>query len=132
MNRAAEKPGQTAIGLVVVAWFVTSVYYFYQYMIRSAPAVMVPEMSAGLGLTAAGVASLLGLFYYAYAPFSLVAGVALDQIGPRRVVPIGCATLAIGVLLFSTGDPTLASIGRFVQGAGGVFALIGAVYLATT
>jgi MFS family permease len=132
MNRAADKPGQTAIGLVVVAWFVTSVYYFYQYMIRSAPAVMVPEMSAGLGLTAAGLASVIGLFYYAYAPFSLVAGVALDQIGPRRVVPIGCATLAIGALLFSTGDPTLASVGRFVQGAGGVFALIGAVYLATT
>ena len=132
MNRAPAKPGQTAIGLVVVAWFVTSVYYFYQYMIRSAPAVMVPEMSAGLGLTAAGVAGVIGLFYYAYAPFSLVAGVALDQIGPRRVVPIGAATLAIGALLFSTGDPTLASIGRLVQGAGGVFALIGAVYLATT
>jgi MFS family permease len=132
MNRAAGSPGQAAVGMVLVAWFVTSVYYFYQYMIRSAPAVMVPEMSAGLGLTAAGVASLVGLFYYAYAPFSLVAGVALDQIGPRRVVPIGAATLAIGALLFSTGDPTLASIGRLVQGAGGVFALIGAVYLATT
>ncbi|HEY6817175.1 MAG TPA: MFS transporter [Croceibacterium sp.] len=117
--------------MVLVAWFVTSVYYFYQYMIRSAPAVMVPEMSTGLGLTAAGVAGVIGLFYYAYAPFSLVAGVAMDQLGPRRVVPIGCATLAIGALLFSTGDPTLAAVGRFVQGAGGVFALIGAVYLAT-
>jgi MFS family permease len=132
MNRTAEKPGQVAMGLVVVAWFVTSVYYFYQYMIRSAPAVMVPEMSAGLGLTAAGLAGVIGLFYYAYAPFSLVAGVAMDQLGPRRVVPLGAATLGIGALLFSTGDPTLASLGRFVQGAGGVFALIGAVYLATT
>src|SRR5687768_6877370 len=132
MNRAAETTGQAAVRLVLVAWFVTSIYYFYQYMIRSAPAVMVPEMSAGLGMTAAGVAGVIGLFYYAYAPFSLVAGVAMDQLGPRRVVPIGCATLAIGALLFSTGDPTLASVGRFVQGAGGVFALIGAVYLATT
>ena len=132
MNRASGSPGQTAVGMVLVAWFVTSVYYFYQYMIRSAPAVMVPEMSAGLGLTAAGLAGVIGLFYYAYAPFSLVAGVAMDQLGPRRVVPIGCATLAIGAILFSTGDPTLASVGRFVQGAGGVFALIGAVYLATT
>jgi MFS family permease len=131
MNRAGGTTGQTAAGLVLVAWFVTSLYYFYQYMIRSAPAVMVPEISAGLGLTAAGVAGVVGLFYYAYAPFSLVAGVAMDQIGPRRVVPIGCATLAIGAILFSTGDPTLASLGRFVQGAGGVFALIGAVYLAT-
>jgi MFS family permease len=132
MNRAAGTTGQTAVGMVLVAWFVTSIYYFYQYMIRSAPAVMVPEMSAGLGLTAAGVAGVIGLFYYAYAPFSLVAGVAMDQLGPRRVVPLGAATLAIGALMFSTGDPTLASVGRFVQGAGGVFALIGAAYLAMT
>src|SRR6187551_1820829 len=110
----------TSMGAVAVAWFLTAVFYFYQYSMRSAPAVMVPELSAAFGLSAVGVASLLGLFYYAYAPFSLVAGVALDQIGPRRVVPIGCATLAIGALLFSTGDPTLASIGRLVQGAGGV------------
>jgi MFS family permease len=132
MNRAAGTAGQTTVGLVLVAWFVTSIYYFYQYMIRSAPAVMVPEMSAGLGMTAAGVAGVIGLFYYAYAPFSLVAGVAMDQLGPRRVVPVGAATLAVGALMFSSGDPTLASLGRFVQGAGGVFALIGAVYLATT
>jgi MFS family permease len=131
MNRAAATPGQTAIGLVVVAWFVTSVYYFYQYMLRSAPAVMVPDMAVGFGLTPVGVASLVGLFYYAYAPFSLVAGVAMDQIGPKRVVPIGAAAVAIGAIMFSSGDPTLASIGRLLQGAGGVFALIGAVFLAT-
>jgi MFS family permease len=40
--------------------------------------------------------------------------------------------MAIGAILFSTADPTLGSIGRFMQGAGGVFALIGAVYLITT
>ena len=131
MNRAAGTPGQTAIGLVVVAWFVTSVYYFYQYMLRSAPAVMVPDMAVGFGLTPVGVASLVGLFYYAYAPFSLVAGVAMDQIGPKRVVPVGAAAVAIGAIMFSSGDPTLASIGRLLQGAGGVFALIGAVFLAT-
>ncbi len=56
----------------------------------------------------------------------------MDQLGPRKVVPLGAATVAVGAILFSTGDPTLASIGRFMQGAGGVFALIGAVYLVTT
>jgi len=93
---------------------------------------MVPELSAAFGLSAVGVASLVGLFYYAYAPFSLVAGVALDQIGPKKVVPLGAASVAIGALMFSTADPTIGSIGRFMQGAGGVFALIGAVYLVTT
>jgi len=79
-----------------------------------------------------GVASLVGLFYYAYSPFSLVAGVAMDRIGPRRVIPIGAATVGVGALLFGSGSSDLASIGRLLQGAGGVFALIGAAYIATT
>ena len=118
--------------VVVVAWLVTAVYYFYQYVMRSAPAVMLPQLSTGLGLSAPAVASLLGLFYYGYSPFSLVAGVAMDQLGPRRVVPISAAVVGVGALLFATGDPTLAGVGRFLQGAGGVFALVGAAYIATT
>jgi len=124
--------GSTTGRVVMAAWLLTAVFYFYQYMMRSAPAVMVPELSEAFGLTAVGVASLVGLFYWAYAPFSLVAGVAMDQVGPRKVVPLGAATVAIGAILFSTGDPTVGSIGRFIQGAGGVFALIGAVYLVTS
>ena len=116
----------------VVAWLVTALYYFYQYTLRSAPAVMMPELSQAFGLTAMGVASMVGLFYYGYSPFSLVAGVAMDRLGARRVVPIGAGAVGIGALLFATGDQQLASIGRLLQGAGGVFALVGAVFIATT
>ena len=115
-----------------IAWLITAVYYFYQYTLRSAPSVMMPELAGAFGLTAMGVASLVGLFYYAYSPFSLVAGVAMDRIGPRRVIPIGAATVGVGALLFGSGSSDLASIGRLLQGAGGVFALIGAAYIATT
>jgi MFS family permease len=116
----------------VVAWLVTAVYYFYQYTLRSAPAVMMPQLSDAFGLTAMGVASLAGLFYYGYSPFSLVAGVAMDRLGARAVVPIGAAAVGVGALLFATGDSQLASVGRLLQGAGGVFALVGAVYIAST
>jgi MFS family permease len=108
------------------------VYYFYQYTLRSAPAVMMPELSQAFGLTATGVASLVGLFYYGYSPFSLVAGVAMDQLGPRKVVPLGAALVGLGALLFASGNTQVASVGRFIQGAGGVFALVGAAYIATT
>lgn len=115
----------------VIAWLVLAVYYFYQYSLRSAPSVMVPQLSSAFGLDALGVASLAGLFYYGYSPFSLVAGVALDRWGPRRVVPLGAAAVGIGALLFATGDGAAAGAGRLLQGAGGVFALVGAVYVAT-
>jgi len=123
---------KTGTRTATIAWLITAVYYFYQYTLRSAPAVMMPELSTAFGLTAAGVASLAGLFYFGYSPFSLVAGVAMDSLGPRRVVPIGAAVVGIGALLFATGNVALANVGRFLQGAGGVFALVGAAYIAMT
>jgi MFS family permease len=122
----------SAMRTAAVAWLVTAVYYFYQYTLRSAPAVMMPQLSEAFGLSAMGVASISGLFYYGYSPFSLVAGVALDRLGPRRVVPIGAAMVGIGALLFGSGSSEAASVGRLLQGAGGVFALVGAVYIATS
>jgi MFS family permease len=116
----------------VIAWLATAVYYFFQYMLRSAPGVMMPQLSEAFGVTTMGVASIAGLFYYGYSPFSLVAGVALDRLGARRVVPLGAAAVGIGALLFATGQTQIASFGRLLQGAGGVFALVGAVYIATT
>src|SRR6187399_2726769 len=116
----------------VVAWLVTAIYYFYQYSLRSAPAVMMPQLSEAFGLSAMGMASMAGLFYYGYSPFSLVAGAAMDRLGPRRVVPIGAAAVGVGALLFASGSREAASVGRLLQGAGGVFALVGAAYIATT
>jgi MFS family permease len=117
---------------VVTAWLITATYYFYQYTLRSAPAVMMPQLSEAFGLSVMGMASLVGLFYYGYSPFSLVAGAAMDRLGPRRVVPLGAAIVGVGALLFASGSAEAASIGRFLQGAGGVFALVGAAYIATT
>jgi MFS family permease len=118
-------------GAAGFAWLLAAVYYFYQYALRSAPAVMMPQLSDAFHLEALGVASLAGLFYYGYSPFSLVAGVALDRLGPRTVIPVGALLAGSGALLFGTGNLAAANIGRFLQGAGGVFALVGAVYIAT-
>jgi len=117
--------------MVVVVWILTAIFYFYQYAMRSAPAVMMPQLSAAFEVSALGVASIVGLFYYGYSPFSLVAGAALDGLGPRRLVPFAAAVVGIGALLFASGNVQVASIGRFMQGAGGVFALVGAIYIAS-
>jgi MFS family permease len=124
MSRAAKT--------ATVAWLITAVYYFYQYTLRSAPAVMMPQLSDAFGLSTTAVASLVGLFYYGYSPFSLVAGAAMDRLGPRKVVPIGAAAVGIGALMFASGNSQAASAGRLLQGAGGVFALVGAAYIAMT
>jgi MFS family permease len=55
----------------------------------------------------------------------------MDRIGPRRLLPGAAAVVGVGALLFATGNSTLGGAGRFLQGAGGVFALVGAIYIAT-
>ena len=131
INVIARHDSRAGVRMAVVAWVLTSVYYFYQYALRSAPAVMMPELSNAFGITPLGVATIVGLFYYGYSPFSLVAGAAIDRIGPRRLLPGAAAVVGIGALLFATGNTQIAGAGRFLQGAGGVFALVGAIYIAT-
>jgi MFS family permease len=127
----SKRETRKSVRVAVVAWVVASTFYFYQYALRSAPAVMMPQLSDAFGLSAMGVASIVGLFYYGYSPFSLVAGVAIDRMGPRRLLPVAAAVVGLGALLFATGSTEAASVGRFLQGAGGVFALVGAIYIAT-
>src|SRR5436190_19386323 len=113
------------------AWLLVAVYYFYQYALRSSPSVMMPQLTGAFAVNALGVSAIVGMFYYGYSPFSLVAGASMDRFGAKRVIPIGAALVGIGALLFGTGNVPAANIGRFLQGAGGAFALIGAVYLVT-
>lgn len=120
--------GKTA-KMAIIAWLLVLLYYFYQYALRSAPSVMIPQLSETFGLNALGVASIVGLFYYGYSPFSLITGVSLDRLGLKKVIPLGAFAVGIGAILFVTGNQSVASIGRFLQGAGGAVPLVGAVYI---
>jgi MFS family permease len=115
----------------VVAWLFCSAFYFMQYMLRSAPGVMIPELSTAFARDALGVGSLVGLYYYTYALFSIVCGALLDRLGAKGVIPVGIVLVAIGAALFGLGSVETAEIGRLLQGAGSACGFIGAVYLAT-
>src|ERR1700761_337163 len=113
-----------------MAWGLALCFYFLEYASRSAPAVMIPELTQALGTTAVGVSAILGTYYYTYSITSLIAGAALDRVGGKKAVPVGIFILAVGCLLFSISTATAAYTGRLLQGAGSAFAFTGAVYLA--
>lgn len=115
----------------IIAWGFCLLFYFGQYALRSAPGVMVPELTGTFGLTTLGVSSLLGLYYYTYSTFAIVAGASLDRLGAKYVIPAGIVVTALGSILFGLGSYHTAEIGRLLQGAGAAFAFTGAVYLAT-
>src|SRR5215211_3749896 len=125
------RASRMSVRVAAVAWVVAAVFYFYQYVARSAPAVMMPQLSDAFGLSALGVASIVGVFYYGYSLFSLVAGAAFDRLGPKLLLPAAAAVFCLGALLFAAGSPEAASAGRFLQGGGGAFAAVGALYIAS-
>jgi MFS family permease len=130
---AAPAPQLTARDMqrrYVLAWALCLVFYFLQYALRSAPGVMTHELSAAFGLSALGLSSILGLYYYTYAGFSIVAGATLDRYGGRLPIGIGILGVAVGSILFGLGSIAAAEAGRLLQGAGSAFAFTGAVYLA--
>jgi len=115
----------------VLAWGFCLLFYFGQYALRSAPGVMVPELTTTFGLTTLGVSSLIGLYYYTYSAFAIVAGASLDHFGAKYVIPTGILITALGAVLFGLGSESGAEAGRLLQGAGAAFAFTGAVYLAS-
>ncbi len=62
-----------------IAWGLAMCFYFLEYASRSAPAVMIPELTRAFGMTAVGVSAILGTYYYTYSVTSLIAGGALDR-----------------------------------------------------
>jgi hypothetical protein len=50
---------------------------------------MIPELTAAFGLSALGVSSLLGIYYYTYSTFAIIAGASLDRLSAKYTIPIG-------------------------------------------
>jgi MFS family permease len=127
----SSRPAAVSSWPFVAAWLLVLVFYFIQYSLRSAPGVMIPELTSAFGLTALGLSSLLGMYFYTYAAFAIVAGASLDRYGAKLPIAIGIFGVAIGSALFGMGAVGAAEGGRLLQGAGSAFAFTGAVFLAS-
>src|ERR1700754_2694199 len=114
----------------IVAWTFCLLFYFMEYAVRSAPSVMLPELTKAFGLSTAGLSSLIGLYYYTYAIFAVIAGASVDRWGGKYTIPFGVLLLAVGTAIFAIGGERAAAIGRLLQGAGAAYAFVAAVYLA--
>jgi MFS family permease len=115
----------------IIAWVFGLVFYFLDYVIRSAPAVMLPELSNSFSVNEIGLVSIIGTYYYTYSTCSLIAGIALDRFGAKYSLFAGALILGIGCLLFMVSSQLSGTTGRLFQGAGCAFAFPGCVYLAS-
>ena len=93
--------------------------YFLSYFLRSANAVLAPDLQRDVGLGPADLGLMTSLFFAAYAAAQLPVGLALDRWGPRGVAASLMSLGVAGALLFAVGTslPALA-LGRVLLGVG--------------
>jgi nitrate/nitrite transporter NarK len=108
--------------------FLFTAAYFLSYFYRSANAIIAPDLSLEIGLTAAQLGLITSLFFASFALVQLPLGSALDAWGPRFVTSGLMLSAVIGSLVFANAHtlPALA-MGRALIGVGMAGILMGAL-----
>jgi MFS family permease len=75
--------------------------------------------------------NLAAVYYYAYIPMQLPAGILMDRTSPRKLLIFACLACGIGTYWFAQPNLTIAYLGRFLVGLGSAFAFVGVMKLAT-
>ena len=123
----SESPGL----LPLLGWLVGSLFFFYAWILRVSPSVMVEELMRDFAVGGAIVGNLSALYFYGYAGMQIPVGLLLDRFGPRRLMTVAAGVVAVACLLFAWSDGLVgASVARFLIGAGCAFSLVGAMAVA--
>ena len=108
------------------AWFIASIFYAYQYILRVMPNIMLPNIMQQFNIDAAVFGQFSGAFYIGYCLLHLPIGIMLDRHGPRKVMSACILLTVIGLLpLIFTEHWIYPIIGRFLIGVGSSAAILG-------
>jgi MFS family permease len=117
--------------LPLLAWATGAFFFFYAFVLRVAPSVMVEEMMRDFAVGAAAVGNLSAFYFYAYSGLQIPIGMAIDRFGPRRLMTLAGLGAAAGCVLLATAtDFWTAAAARFLIGATVGFSFVGAMAVA--
>jgi sugar phosphate permease len=104
--------------------------FIMAHFLRSAPAVIAPDLRAELALTPAQLSSLPAAIFLGAALMQLPVGVLLDRFGPRRTMAGFVVIAAIGTLVFATAQGIVGlNVALFVIGCGAAPVFMGIIVL---
>lgn len=93
--------------------------YYFSYFLRNVNAVIAPELTRELGVSAADLGLLTSAYLLAFGAVQLPLGLALDRYGARRVESFLLLIAATGCALFAAGSTlTELALARALIGLG--------------
>ena len=108
-----------------LVWASVALFFFYQYILRVYPSVMVNELRFDYALTAEQFSYFGAFNLYAYSLLQIPVGLLVDKYGVKRIALISIALcLGATVLASFTHNLYLAYLSRILMGAGSACAFM--------
>src|SRR6266540_903805 len=112
-------------------WGIPAFVFFFAFLHRVAPGVIVKDIMQAFNASAEIVGLLSAMYFYAYAGLMIPAGLVIDGFGVRRVVAAGGAVMGLGSLIMGlAASQNVLMTGRFLVGAGATVTFIGCLKIA--
>ncbi|MBP9791820.1 MAG: MFS transporter [Rickettsiales bacterium] len=109
-----------------LSWFLASLFYAYQYILRVLPNITMPEIMKRFNIDAEIFGQFAGVYYITYAAMHIPIGTWLDRKGPKYVIPMCILLSSLGVLpLMYSNSWIMACVGRALIGLGSSAAILG-------
>lgn len=110
----------------LVPWFIASLFYAYQYILRVMPNIMMHDIIHQFSISSSMFGQFSGIYYLGYALMHIPLGIALDLYGPKKVLPVCMLLTAAGLVpLITTSFWAFALLGRLLIGIGSSGAILG-------
>ncbi len=78
--------------------------YYLSYLLRTVNAVISPDLTSDLGLSASDLGLLTSTYFLTFGLAQIPLGIALDRFGPKRVLGSLLLLAAIGSIAFALGE----------------------------
>lgn len=114
----------------LVLWFLTSMFYNFQFFARSLPNTLGKPIMATFGMSQSKMGYYTSIYFLAYGLVQIPLGMALDHWGPKRVLRLSTSLCVVGLgLSFIASNYALALFGRCLTGVGMACSFTGSVRL---
>lgn len=112
--------------IIWTVWFVASVFYAYQYILRVMPNIMFNDIMNQFQIDTTIFGQLSGVYYITYSLMHLPMGIMLDRFGPKKVMPVCTLLTVVGLMPIIFADNWIYPLlGRAMIGMGSSAAILG-------
>lgn len=124
-------PHTPSLKRAYIAWLTCALFFFYQYILRVAPGVMIDQLRMDFHLTAAEFSTFGAFYLYAYSALQIPLGALVDRFGIRVLILISIALCMGGTFWFAASTSLLpAQLSRILVGIGSATAFMCSVKIA--